>query len=387
MNKQSEAEMTVSKVRVNVALTDPFFGSLLLRLEPVEDPTCKTAWTDGRRLGFNPRFIMSLTFDELKGVMVHESLHCVLSHMTRRGGREARRFNRAADYAENYLVEESGYKLPKGCLRSSSLDGKAVEQIYQDLPEEGQEDDGQGGDDEDGDPGGCGEVRDATNDQGQTASATEASQLESGWKIAATQAASIAKRAGKLPGHLEKLVEEIVEPDVPIHEIIARFIAEVSRNDFSWTRPNLRYAGQGVYVPSLWNLEVENVVLMVDTSGSISDQDLNLVAGVLQDCLAYHKTGFKVLYVDHAYQGEEDFEPDSPIRLHAKGRGGTSFVPGFDHLKETGFIPSAVLYVTDGYSNDFPEEIPNYPVIWLLNNRNKDFVPPFGEVVLIKYQD
>lgn len=398
-NGKSEQAIKVSKARANLALRDPFFGSLGLKLEPTEDPTCKTMWTDGKRLGFSPRFVDALTFDELKGVLVHEVLHCLLSHMARRGERKHRRWNVACDYAINHLVAEAGYKLPEGGLRDPSFDGKAAEQIYTLIPEDpegngsqpgslrgggnGRGDD-QGHSDAPGDPGGCGEVRDAKNGNGGTATGPEADAIQGDWKVAATQAAALARKAGKLPGCIDQLIQEIVEPDIPVNEVIARFVAEVCRNDYSWQRPNPRYAPQGVYVPSLYNLEVGNVALIVDTSGSITDQDLNLVAGVLQQCLAYYHTGFKVLYVDHAFQAEEDFEPDSPIRLHAKGRGGTSFVPGFDHLKETGITPSAVLYVTDGYSNDFPEEIPNYPVIWLLNQRNPDFVPPFGETVLIK---
>jgi len=70
-----EARRQLVKARSGLVLDHVFFGSLALRLRLVEDPKCKTAWTDGVHLGYNPEFIGGLTLDETKGLLAHEVMH------------------------------------------------------------------------------------------------------------------------------------------------------------------------------------------------------------------------------------------------------------------------------------------------------------------------
>ena len=49
-----------TKARSRLLLDQPFFGTLCLRLKPVETEEIETAATDGKQLLYNPKFFLSL---------------------------------------------------------------------------------------------------------------------------------------------------------------------------------------------------------------------------------------------------------------------------------------------------------------------------------------
>ena len=120
------------KARRELLLDHPFFGALIMHLEPVVDSKCPTLWVDGVTLGFNPTFLDSLTKKEAAGVLAHEIIHCALEHPLRRGSRENGIWNTATDHAVNPIVRASGLPLPQGVLENDSrFDGLSAEEIYQ----------------------------------------------------------------------------------------------------------------------------------------------------------------------------------------------------------------------------------------------------------------
>ena len=113
---QSKAYNDVALARTRMIVGNPFWGTLALNLEVIEvdekHPQIQTMATDGVRMYFNPKFVAQLDEEELKGVVAHETEHCALKHMTRRGHRDHYRYNIAADFRINYDLIEAGFKLP-----------------------------------------------------------------------------------------------------------------------------------------------------------------------------------------------------------------------------------------------------------------------------------
>lgn len=388
----------VSKARAGLVLDHPFFGSLALRQKLVEDPTCDTAWTDGKTMGFSPSFVDKLPLDQLKGVLAHECLHVGNAHHARRGARDHRKWNQACDYAINKLLVDCGFSLPSGALLG--MDGSA-ESIYARMPDPPKGGNGgkgkgkgpQGGnpgkpgqgdpDDQPGtDPGGCGEVRDAPGKDGGKANQVDMAQAEAEAKVATSQAAAVARACGKLPGALKGFVEELLEPQVDWRTELRRFLAQASKNDYTWKRPNSRYLAGGFYLPSLYSEELPPLVVAVDTSGSVSDTELVQFASEIS---AIRSEGgasrIDVVYVDTQVQGHQSFEAEDEIKIKYAGRGGTRFTPAFDWADQQEEIPSAFIYLTDGEAYDFPPSPPEYPVLWIIIGQNRSFAPPFGEVI------
>ncbi|HSR13625.1 MAG TPA: hypothetical protein VLS90_19410, partial [Thermodesulfobacteriota bacterium] len=174
-----KAKTILTRAKIQIILTEPFWASLLLKLEFDEDVSAPTMWTDGTRVGYNPDFVIGLAPEELMGVLAHEVGHCILLHTTRRAGRNGRRWNIACDYSLNHVIEEGGFRLPESRLRKPEYDRLSCDQVYELLSEElplGSQE---------SDPGGCGEVR-------EVESGSERERLSAEWKLAAATAAASA---------------------------------------------------------------------------------------------------------------------------------------------------------------------------------------------------
>jgi len=384
-----QAKDKITKAKAGLVLDEPFFASIALRLLIKEDGTCKTAWTDGVSLGYNPEFIESLTLDETKGLIAHEVMHIAALHHVRRQDRDHETWNAAADYAINYLLTNSKFTLPKGALQG--FPNEAAEAIYSKLPKPEKQSGGSGSGSnksKDGssnsDPGGCGEVRDAPGQDGQKPSEADISKAEAEAKVMIAQASQQAKMCGKLPAHIARLVEDTLEPVLDWKELLRRFVDQNAKNDYAWMPPNKRYIHMGLFMPSLRSQELKNIAVAIDTSGSINQEVLKEFVSELGAIMEAYDSNAYVMYVNNALQGVEEFTAyDIPLKLNAQGGGGTDFRPPFNHLEEKGMLPSCFIYLTDGQCSSFSND-PNYPVLWCIIGSAERFHPPFGEVIQIK---
>lgn len=378
----------IMKAKVGIILTQPFFATLMMRRNFIADTTIETANTNGKDIRYNPAFIESLPADQVQGVICHELMHSTLLHHIRRGGRDIKQWNKACDYALNPILLNSGMKLPDGCLVDGRFDNMSAESIFRQLEQEKQDEqpqqpeqgEGQGNGQQQpsNDPGGSGGVEDAP-----VHSEAEMAEAEAQSKQELAQAVQIAKQQGKLPAGIARMVAEIMQPKIAWQEVLARFLDEVVKNDYSFSRPNPRYIASGFIMPSLHNVEMGEIVLIVDTSGSVYEDPelLNTFAGEMQDIVSTFNATIRVIYVDSKFQGEQTIEPDDTFQLEPKGGGGTNFRPGFEYMDEQGITPKAIVYFTDLCCHSFPDE-PDCPVLWAKWGDYANEVP-FGEVIQV----
>lgn len=222
------------------------------------------------------------------------------------------------------------------------------------------------------DPGGCGAVDDAPVD--------EKTEQEAEWRVAVSQAAQLARSQGCMPASLERMVQAIVYTKVPWTVLLRDFVERTARNDYNWSRANVRFMGQGVILPTLINDEIPTLVIAVDTSGSIDDNTLAQFSEEVSTILGVFETTIHVVYCDAKVQGTEEYtRADLPLHLQNKGGGGTDFRPPFQWVEEQGITPACLIYLTDLYG-DFPTEEPDYPVMWVTVDEGNVRRVPFGEV-------
>lgn len=352
-----------------------FFATLAMRLRYSPCWDIGTAATDGKRLLYNPDFVNELKTAELVGVLAHEVLHCTNSHMTRRGDREPRLWNVAADLAINSILKDAGYALPaNGCFAGQGQFAKyapmlAAEEYYSLLQRDKHD---AGGDDDD--PGGCGGVIDAAE------SGMDANEVESDWQIATLQAAQQAKQKGTLPAGITRLVDEIAAPKVPWRDVLREFVRAFARNDYSWSAPNRRFIHRGLILPSLRSEELGEIMLAVDTSGSIDEELLRRFAAEMQGILDAYSCSLTIVYCDCSIQHVQTWQStDGPLVIEAKGGGGTSHEPVWEWAAAEGYEPVACVCLTDMYT-DFGSD-PGFPVLWAATGDGPE--PPFGRVVSI----
>jgi predicted metal-dependent peptidase len=175
---------------------------------------------------------------------------------------------------------------------------------------------------------------------------------------------------------MARLVDHLLQPQLPWRMLLARYMTAVARDDYSWQRPSRREGA--AILPSLRSAHVD-IVVVIDTSGSISDEEMNefiaevnAIKGQLGARITLHACDEAL-----AEQGPWLFEAWEEIRLPESfaGGGGTSFVPAFEWAERQDRTPNLLLYFTDA-DGEFPKREPAFPVLWLVKGKH---TVPWGQ--------
>ena len=245
---------------------------------------------------------------------------------------------------------------------------------------------------DDPDPGGMGMVEDWPGENPEEnptpPSPSEIKHEEQNWKVFTNQALQQAISFGNIPGGLEREIEKLLTPKVDWNEQLRNFVYEKIKDNYTWKFPNRKYIQGGIYMPNLNGETIKNLVVTIDTSGSINAQQLTQAATELTSILETFNVYLHVLYCDTEIANHEEFSSvDLPVKLNARGFGGTDFRPPFEWVeKNLDELPICLIYITDLQCDQFPD-IPEYPVLWICTG-NKDYIwykkPPFGDVVYVE---
>lgn len=363
MNQEIATKLSIARSRL--LLDHPFFGVLALRLQLIEDESTPTLATDGNRIIYNPQFIDQLSIELCSSAIAHEVMHCVLEHISRRIAREPRRWNQACDFAANPILKDAGLPLGAGWLYNPGYVGKSAEEIYTMLPE------GSGGDDP---------LCDIQQPQGGASTDASAESTAVEWKLATIQAAKAAQAQGNLPGQIKKILDDVLTPDIPWRDALASFMTERIKDDYTWRRPNPYYAHTGVYLPTMDGVGMGEMVIALDTSGSVLSVIDEFGSTVKDIVAAVCPQRVHVVYCDAEVNRVDVFERGQELSFEAVGGGGTDFRPAFEYIKNNSINPACTLYLTDMYGT-FPQEKPEYPVLWCATS---DVRGPFGDTLRIK---
>jgi predicted metal-dependent peptidase len=368
----------LEKAKAQIVLDHPFFAAILLKYPLQERKDIPTLAIDQRgQIYYNPDFVESLPVPQIVWGLCHEVLHKVGQHQTRRGRREAIKWNFAGDAWINDTLDQCaiGQRIPD-CVDMKGSAQQTVEHIYDNLPAspqqcfgkgqgkgKGQNQKGQGQPSLDGDGIGQDMI-----EEGKPLNESEAAEIEARTKIDIAEAAQAAKMKGKLPGVLAKIVADVIESKTPWYEILERYMTEKATFDQSWAKPNRRHLHNDVYLPSMQSqAAMGEVVLQVDVSGSISKKELDYYNGhikrIIDQCrpLKTH-----VIYTDTHVQRYDSFEQGEEVQLEFYSGGGTHMPEGFNWVNKHGIEPAAFICLTDGYT-DFGKA-PEYPVIWCISS-------------------
>lgn len=193
--------------------------------------------------------------------------------------------------------------------------------------------------------------------------------LEVQWQQRLAGAAQQARKAGRLGPSMARLVDHLLQPQLPWRMMLARYMTAVARDDFSYTRPSRR-EGSAI-LPSLKSDGVE-LAIAVDTSGSVRSEEISEFLAEVSALKGQLRARVSLLACDDQLSEESPlvFEPweefCSPDALH--GGGGTDFRPVFEWIDRQGRDPALLLYFTDARGR-FPKREPNYPVLWLVKGK------------------
>jgi predicted metal-dependent peptidase len=356
-------------------------GVLMIGEKTVND--IPTACTNGRDEMYGREFVEGLTDAELRGLVLHENYHKLYQHMStwkHLWNIDPHSANQAMDYVINIKIADDntdGFAvIPKGGLLDAKYRGMDTAQVFNLIH---QSDDGDSG----------GEMDEHDWKGAQDLSDEEKGALARDIDEAIRQGALA---AGKMGGTGSRDLEELLKPQVDWREVLREFISTTcAGNDYStWARPNRRLMSQGVYMPSGISQRVGELVVAIDTSGSISNSTLTaFLSEVKSICDTLHPEQVRLLYWGHEVVGDESYKTDELDGLitstKPRGGGGTDVNCVTQYMTAEGINPQACIVLTDGHLYGGWGEW-SCPVLWTVID-NESAVPTAGTVIHIKSGD
>ncbi len=365
------------------------------------------------RLVVNPAFAAKLKENELIFVLAHELLHLALRTHDRAKGSGLLEFNYAHDYIINDILRvELGFtKVPAGGLDMPGAREKSAEQIVLEMRRnadhmssksrvfDGEQvtvrralGNGKGQPGTQADSKDAGDVLDdKTERELFPDEADEQAERAKAMREAASKALALAKAMGAMKGrggsggdaehHVVNALRGLYR--TPWELVLQRWMESVAPGERTFTRPSRRGADHGDIVLPGRRRESWMLNVVLDTSGSMTDEIPRVLGAVADFCDAVAVDEIRVVQCDTAVTSDEMLSPDQLADYRISGFGGSDLTPAMLALADDPRV-TACLIVTDGDIAFPPEEMP-YGVLWVLpESTGARFRPPYGHVVTMQ---
>ena len=194
---------------------------------------------------------------------------------------------------------------------------------------------------------------------------------------------------GLTPLAAERVIKELKEVQTDWRTVLENFIQE-EINDYSFSPPDRRFEDSPFFLPDFNEKDerVEDILFMIDTSGSMSDEQITTAYSEIKGAIDQFDGKLKgwLGFFDAVVVKPQEFENEDEFKIiRPAGGGGTSFDIIFEYVQNEmrDKPPASIIILTDGYA-PFPDEkeAMGIPVLWIINN--EDAQPPWGKVTRIK---
>ena len=359
-----------------------------------------TAYTDGVNKRYGRKFLQTVckTQEEVNGLILHENLHIGLRHMIHNIDlfREDKDIaNQAADYVVNDMIvclkDKRIAKLPEGGLYDPKYHNMSMREVYYLLKKEQesqakskpQQGNGSGEGETVGD--GSGYSFDEHDFDGAM-TVEQAKELDAKIDRAIREGALL---AGRLGVELPRSITDLLEPKVDWREALREFVSSScrGRDEYTWRKFNRRLLPNDMYLPTVEDETIGEIVVAIDTSGSIGQPQINEFATELVSiCETVSPSAVRVLWWDTMVHGEQLFTDNYAnigALLKPKGGGGTRVSSVAEYIKKKDVKAEAVLVFTDGFVEESPKWGIEPPTLWMVTER-KGWTPPAGKCVFVE---
>jgi predicted metal-dependent peptidase len=387
--------LSLSKTAKALMLLEPYYGFFLIMLNKTWRQDLPTAGVSKNginyQLAINEEFWTSLSEEHQLGLLKHELLHIAFGHLTSFGSFTDKKLaNVAMDMEINQYIDTDW--LPKGGImiedyEDLDLDEKAgCRYYYKKLQELKQEKDKNGtcgnepmdkllDDIENGD------IPDhSTWEEFDDLSEAEKKLIDKQiQKVLSDAKEQTIKKRGRIPGEIEGVItiEEIVAPKFDWRGYMRRFTG-VSTKVFTKKirrKENRKFPES----PGLKLKMKQHMLLGIDTSGSVSDSELQ---EFMSEINHIYKAGVDVTIIqcDTSIRAIESYK--GKFELNVLGRGGTEFDPVLEYYNENQKRYTSLVYFTDGEC--YTHVKPKGHVLWVLSERSNmnDSLP--GKVIKLE---
>jgi predicted metal-dependent peptidase len=374
---------------------EPFFAKIIRTVTKVKTDKIPTAGVLAKegdiKMWWNPKFLASLTADQVKGLLKHECYHLVFEHTTTRRMTPHIIHNYATDLAINSMIPEE--ELPEGGL----IPGKAFKElteedkakmgaeavaryervsakiesfekgwasevyfaklmedpeIAKDIQEGGGKGKGEAGEDGEGAPGLPGGMDDH---EGWDEMSDEDRELIKG-KVKKALEDAVKEcdgtgQWGSVPGQMRATLREMVANDINWKSVLKNFCGMLRRSNRQSNVRRLNRKYTGIH-PGMQKGYTSSIAVYIDQSGSVDNASLEMLFANLRT-LAKH-TEFVVYHFDTAVdeKSETVWRKGKTPAAHRTRCGGTCFKAPSEHANKNSHRFDGYLILTDGEAYD-----------------------------------
>lgn len=372
IGKQLTAEQRLWKATTDILGRTEFValaGVLMVGSKKIVDGL-PTACTNGRDELYGREFVDSLTDAEFRFLMLHECYHKMYRHLTTWGAlhdMDATRANRACDYVINGKLSDmdlGGFiKMPDGGCLDTKYRGMNAKQVFDMLEKS---------DDEDGDGRGGG--MDEHDWEGAKEMSTEEAEALAKEIDEAVRQGSVL--AGKTGSGGNRDLNELLQTKKDWRELLRDYVTTTcAGKDYStWKKPNRRYIGMDMLMPSSVSETMGELVVAIDTSGSIGQRELTrFLTEIKGICDQVKPSKVRLLYWDTQVCGHEVYDDTQRDNIATstkpQGGGGTCVECVPMYMNEHGIKPELVIVLTDGYLGGSWGQW-SVPVLWCIDGNS-----------------
>ncbi len=350
-------------------LENPYFGTLVTRLEMKINNNIASVRPLGDTLEYNDEYLDVLSSDEVMSILANSAMHQALFHTERGAGKVGSVWHLASDYAINDLLMENGFVLPPLANYSSRFERLYAEQIYTTLLGELdlQED----------------EVEEREQQESEEIGEEEIPQellSQEAYEMILEQLGAKMEKQGEIPKGIDRFVERRQLAQISWRDELYRYVNAHAKSDYRMFPPSKKHLYRGIALPSIHGEELK-IAVAIDTSASIDDELLRLFLSELYEIMQiFPHYIIELIECDAKIQNTQRLTPLEPLVPTLKGGGGTDFRPVFDYIEEINEDFKFLIYFSDGQGN-FPNYLPMIDTLWVMSEICE---VPFGEVLTIK---
>jgi len=374
----SNLEQTIFMIGSAKGLKMDFVGSMLQTIQidySVRIPTACIQYVPNKKqflIELNPIFFRFLTLEERMAVLLHEIEHMNKLHLTRIPAFEDRqKANKAADCAINQFIPGIPTREPIKAIMPENFNldkDKSLEDYYDLWPddeEEQEDEDGEGSDDR-------GQLLD---EHDWDANVDEEDILEGVEDVIKRTMIKTSRDHSSLPKQFQDLLESIEKKRKCIDwkKQLKQFIkchASGVEKVATRNRPNKRYDYQS---PGLKIGELPKLLILADTSGSISSVELNVFLDQTDQILKVGMRNVKLgLWNTSLYQLDK-YTKGKRAEMHKKVKsGGTDFESCASLINKTAY--DGVIVLSDGFFDDTKTKV-NCPILFVISHGGATKLP------------
>ena len=378
-------------------------GILMIGTTTVSD-TIPTAATNGRDVIFGRKFVEGISDEVLRFTILHEAFHILLMHLTHHKPlfeKNAKIANMAADTVINLMLDTTAGKgadrfievWEHACLDYQYKGMDTVEvfrrMMQQQAQQQAQGKPGQGKPGQQSASGGEAQDFDQHDTEGDVTDSLTGEELKELAEQVDTAIRQGAQMAGRMGGSANRFVTDLLEVSVNWQEVLQDFVRTHAAGDdmATWRKLSRRWLARDIKQPTRYSEAAKCIVIGVDTSGSIGEEDLKRAMTEIKGaCDTVHPESVHVIYWDSAVAGHEVYEGDNVASItditKPKGGGGTRVGAMREFMETKGIRPDCIIIFTDGYvESDWGGDQWSAPVLWCVST--KGLTAPYGKTLYV----